>query len=159
MQGERKWALLASFSLPLFIIPVLVAGGFIKCIAEEMKSELMILLVVLLAAGCSDPQGGGTSKKITFDLENINEEGLEGPADGLRAVSYEFCIPREEEKVTEVKRIDPTVEVYASSPGRIGCSSGEYLCIGNTHQPGFRKVLYRLAALDYIERIDQAFFE
>jgi hypothetical protein len=31
--------------------------------------------------------------KITFDLEQLNENGLYGPPGGLRALHYEFCIP------------------------------------------------------------------
>jgi hypothetical protein len=29
------------------------------------------------------------------------------------------------------------------------------LCLGSTHQPGWRSVLERLAALDYVARIDR----
>ena len=43
--------------------------------------------------------------------------------------------------------------------GRIGCNPSELLCIGNTHQPGFRHVLAARSRLPYMARIDQAFFE
>jgi hypothetical protein len=45
------------------------------------------------------------------------------------------------------------------SRGRIGCTGDQYLCVGSTHQPGFRAVLARLARLPYIDRIEQSFGE
>jgi hypothetical protein len=79
--------------------------------------------------------------KIYFDLAEFNDDGLYGPPDGLRAAMYEFCVTARAEVAAEVASIDPTVQIYASSPGRIGCGSDEYLCIGSTGQPGFREVL------------------
>ncbi len=98
-------------------------------------------------------------QKITFDISKLDESGLYGPLDGKRALSYEFCIPDTVQNRTEVKRIDPTVKFFTESPGRIGCSKHESLCIGSTHQKGFRRVLKRLAGLTYVQRIDESFFE
>ena len=97
--------------------------------------------------------------KITFTLDRLNPDGLSGPPDALKALHYEFCIPGDAVHEAQVREIDPTVQVYPKSRGRIGCGEGEYLCIGSTHQPGFRTVLFRLAGLPYVKRIDQAFFE
>ncbi|MEJ2091691.1 MAG: hypothetical protein P8X65_05800 [Syntrophobacterales bacterium] len=97
--------------------------------------------------------------KITFNLEQLNESGLYGPPGGLRALHYEFCIPGDPGHEAEVRRIDPTIQIFKTSPGRVRCTEGEYLCVGNTHQPDFRMVLYKLANLPYVKRIDQAFFE
>jgi hypothetical protein len=91
--------------------------------------------------------------KIHLDLSKFNDDGLYGPPDGLRAAMYEFCIPARPDLAAEVASIDPTVQIYASSPGRIGCASDEYLCIGSTGQPGFREVLASLAQLEYVSRI------
>jgi hypothetical protein len=96
---------------------------------------------------------GGVSTKIHFDLSEFNDDGLFGPPDGLRAAMYEFCIPARADLAAEVASIDPTDQIYAGSPGRIGCASGEFLCIGSTGQPGFRDVLANLAQLDYVSRI------
>jgi hypothetical protein len=85
--------------------------------------------------------------KIHFDLSEFDDDGLYGPPDGLRAAMYEFCIPARADLAAEVTSIDP-IQIYASSPGRIGCGSDEYLCIGSTGQPGFRAVLANLAELD-----------
>ena len=75
---------------------------------------------------------GVLSDKIHFDLSAFNEDGLYGPPDGLRSAAYEFCIPARQDLAGEVLSIDPTVQIYPSSPGRIGCGSDEYLCIGST---------------------------
>jgi hypothetical protein len=89
----------------------------------------------------------------------LNDEGLLGAANGLRALSYEFCIPADEAHVREVEAIDSTIAVQRSSPGRIGCGEAEYLAIGSTHQPGFGEVLDRLSRLPYVTEIQEAFFE
>ena len=91
--------------------------------------------------------------KIHFDLSEFTDDGLYGPSDGLRAAMYEFCIPAHADLAAEVASIDPSVQIYASRPGRIGCASNEYLCIGSTGQPGFREVLANLAQLEYVSRI------
>ena len=96
---------------------------------------------------------------IEFDLDRLDENGLRGPADGKVAVSYEFKIPDTPEHRAEVRGIDSTVEFMGQSPGRIGAGDGECLCIGSTHQPDFREVLGRLAALDYVDRIIECHFE
>ena len=96
---------------------------------------------------------------IRFDSSRLDEQGLVGPADGLRELSYEFCIPAIEAHVSEVESIDATIAIQRSSPGRIGCGEGEYLAIGNTHQADFRKVLARLSRLPYVDSIEEAHFE
>ncbi|MHC4553044.1 MAG: hypothetical protein ACYSUT_09830, partial [Planctomycetota bacterium] len=93
------------------------------------------------------------------DLAQLNEDGLRGPADGLVAMDYEFCIPDTPQHKQQVNSIDPTVQFMCSSPGRINCDSTQCLSIGSTHQPNFREILLELAALDYIERIDRCVWE
>jgi hypothetical protein len=99
------------------------------------------------------PPPDAVNAKIHFELSEFNDDGLYGPPNGLRAAMYEFCIPARADLAAEVASIDPTVQIYASSPGRIGCGSDEYLCIGSTGQPGFREVLANLAQLEYVSRI------
>ena len=74
-------------------------------------------------------------------------------------MSYEFCIPANERYAAEVERIDPTVELMRGSRGRIGCTKNQYLCVGQTGQPGYRQVLERLVGLDYTSRIVESTFE
>jgi hypothetical protein len=101
-------------------------------------------------------QSSGERKKITFDIDAIDENGLIGPADGKRSVAYEFCIPRDSARQKEVLTIDSSVKFFKGSSGRIGCNSTQYLCIG---EGGSRITLLRLAALDYIARIDPFYGE
>lgn len=96
--------------------------------------------------------------KITFDISRISSEGLLGPPDGLRSLSYEFCIPANERSLTEIRSIDSTLQ-YSRSPGRIRCKSDQYLVIGETHKPNWREILTRLTALNYVQRIDEFFGE
>lgn len=112
---------------------------------------------LLLGPGCDGR--GSPREKIDLDLDALNAQGLYGPPDGLRSLDYEFCIPNDASAVATVRGIDPTVRIHRDSPGRIGCTSTEYLCIGNTAQRDFRGVLHRLAELPYVERIGQAHFE
>ncbi len=111
------------------------------------------------ADGSDREAPAGIASVITFDLESIDEEGLTGPPGGLRSVSYEFCIPADSARAAEVLAMDPSLEFYDTSPGRIGCSDTQTLCIGSTHQPEWRSILERLAALDYVTRIDQTHWE
>ncbi len=122
---------------------------------------LSLLLFVSLGTHGLAEEGAriNPKSKITFDFEPLNEQGLYGPPDGLRALHYEFCIPADPGLAAQVRQIDPTVRIYKTSPGRIGCTEEEYLCIGNTHQPNFKTVLLNLAQLPQVKRIDQAFFE
>ncbi len=125
-----------------------------------MKPVVPCLLSFLFLLSCHSTQQPTRAEmeKIRFNLSQLDKEGLIGPDSGKVALDYEFCIPREERYLEEVKRIDPTVQIQRAA-GRIGCSRGEYLCLGNTHQKNYRKVLYRLAKLEYVERIERAFFE
>jgi hypothetical protein len=100
-----------------------------------------------------------TSPKVTFDVSAISLAGLSGAADGAVAVSYEFCIPAGPKAMIEVQRIDPSARCTIGARGRIGCTKGQALCIGNTHQEGWLAVLSAVAALPYVKRIDRCFAE
>ncbi len=98
------------------------------------------------------------SPKIRFDSSHLSEQGLMGQPGGWRSLSYEFCIPATPQAVADIRAIDPTLS-YSRSPGRIGCRQNQYLVIGHTHHPHWRKRLTRLANLPYVERIDPFFGE
>jgi hypothetical protein len=117
-----------------------------------MPRRFLTLACLALACATQPPV-------IEFDLSQLDAGGLRGPVDGKVAVSYEFKIPDTPGHRTEVRAIDPTVTFMGQSPGRIGAGDGECLCIGSTHQPGYRNVLERLAELDYINRIIECHFE
>ena len=97
--------------------------------------------------------------KVTFDLLQFSPDGLRGPEDGRRSLSYEFCIPNTPQHKAEVSAIDPSIQFMCGSAGRIGCAKDQCLCLGSTHQDGFMDVLRSLTELSYISRIDECFFE
>lgn len=81
-----------------------------------------------------------------------------GPLTACGPWYYEFCIPDRPDTVARVRSIDKSVTMHRAR-GHIGCNPSELLCIGNTHQRGFRQVLAALSRLPTVARIDQAFFE
>ncbi|HJY63491.1 MAG TPA: hypothetical protein VJ455_04990 [Ignavibacteria bacterium] len=98
--------------------------------------------------------------KIRFKLDEFTEDGMrERPKGEFYAISYEFCIPADEKTMQEVLAIDTTAGVLKGSKGRSGCSAKEWLCIGSSRQPGFKKVILRLAELSYIRKISETFWE
>lgn len=115
------------------------------------NTTFLFLLLLLTIPTCHTP----TSSKITFDTISISDNGL---LNGV-SVAYEFCIPRDSLNLKQIKKIDANVEVHVDSPGRIGCTDEQWLCISNTQQRHFRKVLRRLAQQGFVERIDRCFFE
>ena len=126
-----------------------------------MRVVLFIFLMGI--CGCAgenvdNEKNNVITEKVTFDVSRLDSDGLLGKAGGKRSLSYEFCIPNTDKCKAEVKSIDPGVG-FMRSRGRIGCSESQWLCIGSTHQGGFMEVLANLCVLDYIDRIDECFFE
>jgi len=129
-----------------------------------LRAALMTLALAsaLTALSCGpEPTVAGADawQKITFDMAQFRDDGLRGPPDGLRSLDYEFCIPATDACKAEVAAIDPTVRFSRGTRGRIGCGKDQYWCLGSTHQEGFREILRALAALPYVKRIDECFFE
>ena len=125
----------------------------------------LVILSLLLTFGYAafftgqGSAGVDSWQKVTFDMSRLDKNGLLGPPNGNRALSYEFCIPNTQEHKAEVKRIDSTVQFMPGSPGRIRCDKNECLCIGSTHQKDFKRVLKNLADLEYVKLINECFFE
>ncbi len=123
----------------------------------------VLLVITLHISGCGLLSESAPEKllqsKVQFDLSRLDDAGLYGPYDGLRSVSYEFCIPTRNEYVDEVLKIDSSAVVYKTAKGRVGCGASEYLIIGNTLQEDYRAVLLDLAQKPYIHSIQQSFFE
>lgn len=115
--------------------------------------------LALLLSACAAAPTTAPSAKVRFPLDSIRADGLSGPPDGLVSIDYEFCVPATPEKLAEVRRIDPSVRISLVARGRIGRKDGQALCLGNTHQPGWRDVLERLAALEYVAEIRRCFAE
>ena len=126
--------------------------------------RLVFLLLLLTFGYAAFLFGQGSAaddswQKVTFEMARLDKDGLYGPPNGKRALSYEFCILNTEEYKAEVKKIDSTVQFMIGSPGRIGCDKNDCLCIGSTHQEDFRRVLKNLADLEYVKLINECFFE
>ena len=125
--------------------------------------SVSLLQIILLVTFCSTSQTNVSEesalKKISFDIGMLNAEGLYGEPEGLVSLDYKFCIPMNDDYKTEVAKLDTTINFHDGTGIKDGCSKNEYLCIGNTHQKDFKKVVIRLASLNYVQRIDQMFWE
>lgn len=133
-----------------------------------MKTSLLkiaaAIIVATAMAGCpsSPPQGQAatpSATKIKFRLDNIRPDGLRGPPGGLVSITYEFCVPANEQTYEKVRRIDPSVKFSPGKSGRIGCTKDQTLCLGSTHQSRWREVLQELSSQTYIAEIRECFFE
>lgn len=130
-----------------------------------VKKIAALLLSFVAALSCTHrtppPPADDPSvwRKVKIDLKNLDSEGLSGETSGKVAVHYEFCIPNDEQHWKTVQTIDPTAQKYPGSSGRAGCGGSTVLIIGSTHQKNYRRVLYDLAALSFVQRIEETFWE
>jgi len=127
-----------------------------------MKIVVSILVFLMLFSACSKKRAFNVDNimesKIKFDLTQLDKDGLSGPDDGKRSISYEFCIPDNKINRDKVKKIDKSIQ-FTKAMGRSMCGKNQILCLGNTHQPNSVKVLERLSKLTYIEKITETYFE
>jgi hypothetical protein len=142
-----------------------------KSVFEEVRTcqkvsmkilPLLALIAGLLMASCTHSSvrpSQGALHKIEFNINQLDQDGLRGPAEGKVAVSYEFAIPNTEACKNQVKSIDPTIQLAPGSAGRIKATKDECLCIGSTHQRNNRQVLQKLAELPYVKRIIECWYE
>ncbi len=134
--------------------------GLLSIASGGAAAPLLVSLTLPFCFIAAVPRGDAAPSAVMgLDLADLDEDGLRGPPDGLRAVDYEFCIPAAAAAREAVGRIDSSARFFPSGRGRIGCGEQEILVLGNTHQPGFRGVLLALASLPYVVRIEEAFFE
>ena len=122
------------------------------------KGILMFIIGLLFmsVSKCDKEVSKKTLSKIQFDYSGLDANGM---ISSDNAVDYEFCIPKEEDKLAEVKSIEPDVKIPAMAKGRIGCSNEEYLCIVSTKGPDWKEKLYAIASLPYVKRIIQTYYE
>ncbi|MCC6459959.1 MAG: hypothetical protein IT260_05795 [Saprospiraceae bacterium] len=116
----------------------------------------------LLLAGCqrkTQPEDPNTWKKVDINFKRIGPDGYAGPSDGKVVVNYEFCLPAVEKYWKKVRQIDRTAEKMAGAAGRSGCGPSEWLIIGSTGQANYQRVLFELAALPYVRRIQETNWE
>lgn len=123
-----------------------------------MKNFLFFsgIIAIFTACGASPNRNDPAPwAKIHLNFREIDANGLKNGV----AVNYEFCVPAEEKFYKTVQKIDPTLQLMKGSKGRVGCSEKEWLLVGSTKQKNYRTVLYDLAALPYITRIEETFWE
>lgn len=130
---------------------------------KSLSFSLLFLLAISLFVACNRKNAPSENpnvwNKVKIDFSKIDENGLAGPPNGKVAVNYEFCIPAEEKYWNEVKNIDNTAQAIKESKGRIGCDQTQWLVIGSTHQENYKRVIYELASLNYVSKIQETFFE
>jgi len=124
-------------------------------------NRVRLLVIMTLLCACQPkkpPENPDAWKKIKLDFKQLDAEGLAGPPKGKVVVNYEFCIPADEKHWRQVRKIDPTAQKNAGK-GRAGCKDTQWLVIGNTHQKNYQRVLFQLASLPYVERIEPVYWE
>ena len=117
---------------------------------------LCIACILLWLPSCSS-QHRMDEKIYIAQFYELNSQGLIGDTGSYRAISYEFCIPRNDAYVDVVKEIEPNIQIQRSS-GRIGCTKEELLCLGHT-DTHYQRTFRKLTSLPYINRIQESFFE
>lgn len=122
-------------------------------------ASLALLTGAMVSAGCTADAHRREREKIDFEMTEIDDRGLEGPEGGKRRVAYEFCIPSRQDYITQVRVIDPSLQLFPTVPGRAGCTTEQILAIGHTAAPQWRERIERLAALRYVKRILRSDFE
>jgi hypothetical protein len=117
---------------------------------------MLLVIIGLSAFQCPRKMNKIMMSKIEFDYSGIDENGLRN---GEVAVDYEFCIPAEETYLNQVMSIAPAIKVMKNSKGRIGCTSQQWLIINSTRSAEWKKQLYAIAYLNFVERIEETFYE
>lgn len=129
-----------------------------------MKNFFIVFISILLVSCTHKNQESyqvdeEIKSKITFDIDKLNKDGLLGSPDGLHVLDYKFCIPLNWEYRNEILSIDSTIQFIKGTGSRNSCTGKEYLCLGNTHKKNFKEILYSFASLEYVNQIDQMFWE
>lgn len=117
-----------------------------------MRATPLYLLLALIA-GCASPS------QISFDINRLDSDGLQGYVGAKRSLSYEYCAPNTPESQSRLLTIDPSSTFMKNSPGRSRCKADEMLVIGNTHQKNHNEILKQLSNLVEITTIRESHFE
>lgn len=125
-----------------------------------MKCLLLFVFfaISLTCIGQNPANSAEIWKKIRLDFKSLDKEGMAGVEGSKVEQNYEFCIPTERRYWKKVKQTDPSAK-KSQGKGRVGCSDGEWLIIGCTHQKNYQRVLYDLASLPFVKRIEPVYWE
>jgi len=118
-----------------------------------MFLKYLLLSSFLLLSGCAQ------KSKLSFDIQRLDSDGLQGKEGAKRSLSYEYCVSDILELRTKISAIDPSAQFMKGSPGRSGCSANEVLVLGSTHQKNFAEILTTLSELEEVKTIHESHFE
>ena len=126
---------------------------------KTLKLSLVAILIITIAS-CSLFKSKAfkqAESKMNFEFSKLDKNGLIKKRGS--SLAYEFCIPNNETYLDKIKEIDESISIYKSGSGRIGCSNNEILCIGETHNKDYKRILTQTAELEYVKSINESFFE
>lgn len=126
---------------------------------KTLKLSLVAILIITFAS-CSLFKSKAVKQaesKMNFEFSKLYKNGLIKKRG--TSLAYEFCIPNNETYLDKIKEIDESISIYKSGSGRIGCSNNEILCIGETHNKDYKRILTQIAELEYVKSINESFFE
>jgi hypothetical protein len=126
---------------------------------KTLKLSLVAILIITIAS-CSLFKSKAfkqAESKMNFEFSKLDKNGLIKKRG--TSLAYEFCIPNNETYLDKIKEIDESISIYKSGSGRIGCSNNEILCIGETHNKDYKRILTQIAELEYVKSINESFFE
>jgi hypothetical protein len=109
----------------------------------------------LFLGSCQDDKPTSYLDKIKFDLDLINEHGIEINSTTGQSIYYQFCIPNSDSLALQVFKTEPAVDIYKNNAGDIGCTKEQQMCMGHTHPNGWKTRLIRLAKLPYVGNIER----
>ena len=118
------------------------------------------LILISLFVSCSifkSKAKKNAEEKMNFSFSKLDKKGL--IKDRGNSLAYEFCIPNNKANLNEIKAIDETIAIYKSSKGIIGCGKDEILCIGETGNKDYKKILIEISKKPYVKNINESFFE
>jgi len=115
-----------------------------------------LLLSACLFLQCHQHTTQEDINKIHFNYNAVDEGGLKH--EGVN-MDYEFCIPAKDSYAKRVLHIEPRALILAQSKGRSGCSDKEWLCIISYHDQGWKKKLFAIASLPFVEKIQETHYE
>ncbi|HJW28885.1 MAG TPA: hypothetical protein VJ508_06495 [Saprospiraceae bacterium] len=123
---------------------------------KNRHNIFLLLLLIASVIACKSPIAYKNLRKIELDTTHIDAHGLNY---GEAPVDYEFCIPALATSEKRILSIEPKTRILKLSKGRVGCSDRQWLCIVTTHDDQWRKKLYSIASLSYVNRIIATYYE